>query len=196
MFGCLFLAVTLLHSRHVLHIFLSWLQCSKYRQTFSKFKEIMAIWENQVLVVSRLSKFPKFHIWFIIVQIFEFWNRIDYIQVPVLLLPGQGGLLVVHFALVLPAIEPMLHWDTLWNKKQIKTLKKILWTVHKIQRIACTCTIFHWIFMDPGQFWHCPFCSCRNYSYVQYGHEIRAQCGNLGIFLPLRFYVKLIERFF
>ena len=31
------------------------------------------------------------------------------------LLPGQGGLLVVHFDIgtILPSMEPLLHWDTL-----------------------------------------------------------------------------------
>ena len=34
------------------------------------------------------------------------------------LLPGQGGLLVVHFDIgtILPSMEPLLHWDTLWKK--------------------------------------------------------------------------------
>ena len=46
------------------------------------------------------------------------------------LLPGQGGLLVVHFDIgtILPSMEPLLHWDTLWKRRNIiiKSKKKNL----------------------------------------------------------------------
>ena len=41
-----------------------------------------------------------------------------------MILPGQGGLLVVHFAVLvlLPAMEPLLHWDALCKKNKILSL--------------------------------------------------------------------------
>ena len=118
-----------------------------FQRNYATFEKIKFWW------FSRLSKLPKFHVRSKLSKYLNF-------EIGLFIF----GSLYCYYLDKVDCLSSILLWfcqplsqcfigtPSETKKKTNKNIKKILWTVHKIQRIACTCTIFHWIFMDFGQF--------------------------------------------